>query len=326
VEDVTATAGVRTAPAPAGDARRPVRRTRSLTARLRPWLLLAAPLAVIAALLLYPIVRVTYLSFQRYGLKEIISGHPSFVGLDNYREALSGSYLWRTVLPNTVLFAVVAVVGTIVLGTLVALLLQSLGPKARAAVIAAALVAWALPAVTGTYVWVWIFDPDSGLVRRTLQNAGLLGPDGYNWFTDRLSFYGIAELNVIHHSYPFVAITLFAGLTTIPQELHEAARIDGANAWQRFWQITVPVLRPVFAVVTVLSTIWDFKVFTQIYLMPGGSGSNPDVLNLGVWSYMKAINQNQYGLGAAIAVLLTLVLLAITAVYLRVLFKEDEIA
>lgn len=324
MEDVTLTAGAR--PAPTGEARRPVRRrTRSLSVRLRPWLMLAAPLAVIAALLLYPIVRVTYLSFQRYGLKEIISGHPTYVGLANYREALSGSYLWQTVLPNTVLFAVVAVAGTIVLGTLVALLLQRLGPKARATVIAAALVAWALPAVTGTYVWVWIFDPDSGLVRRALQGAGLISPEGYNWFTDRLSFFGIAELNVIHHSYPFVAITLFAGLTTIPQELHEAARIDGANAWQRFWQITVPVLRPVFAVVTVLSTIWDFKVFTQIYLMPGGSGSNPDVLNLGVWSYMKAINQTQYGLGAAIAVLLTLVLLAITAVYLRVLFKEEGI-
>ncbi|MET9223220.1 sugar ABC transporter permease [Streptomyces sp. NPDC003300] len=325
MEDVTVTDGVRTVPALAEDARRPVRRTPPLVARLRPWLLLAAPLAVIAALLLYPIVRVTYLSFQRYGLKEIISGHPTYIGVDNYREALAGSYLWHTVLPNTVLFALVAVAGTIVFGTLVALLLQTLGPKSRAAVVASALIAWALPAVTGTYVWVWIFDPDSGLARRVFQSVGLLGPDGYNWFTDRLSFYSIAELNVIHHSYPFVAITVFAGLTTVPQELHEAARLDGASAWQRFWHVTVPVMRPVFAVVTVLSTIWDFKVFTQIYLMPGGAGSNPDVLNLGVWSYMKAINQNQYGLGAAIAVLLTVVLLAITAVYLRVLFKEDEI-
>ncbi|WP_037911642.1 carbohydrate ABC transporter permease [Actinacidiphila yeochonensis] len=324
MEDVSA-AGTRPLPAAAGEARRPARRGPSLLVRLRPWLLLAAPLAVIAALLLYPIIRVVYLSFQEYGLKEIISGHPRFVGLDNYREAVSGDYLWKTVLPNTVLFAVVAVAGTVGVGTLVALLLQHLGRRMRAAVIGAALVAWALPAVTGTYVWMWIFDPDSGVVRHALQGAGLLGPDGYNWFTNRLSFYAIAELNVIHHSYPFVAVTLFAGMTTVPQELYEAARLDGTTAWQRFWQITVPVLRPVFAVVTVLSTIWDFKVFTQIYLMPGGSGTNPDVLNLGVWSYMKAINQNQYGLGAAIAVLLTLLLLAITAVYLRVLFREEEI-
>ncbi len=300
-------------------------RHRPLIVRLRPWLLLAGPLIVIGGLLLYPIFRVTYLSFHRYGLKEIISGHPVFIGLDNYREVLGGSYLWKTVLPNTVVFAFVAVVGTIVLGTLVALLLLRVGPRVRAAIIAAALLAWALPAVTGTYVWVWIFDPDSGIVRKFLQWVGLLGPDGFNWFTERLSFYAIASLNVIHHGYPFIAITIFAGLTTVPTELYEAARIDGANAWQRFWQITVPIMRPVFAVVTILSTIWDFKVFAQVYLMPGGSGSNPDVFNLGVWSYVESINRNEYGLGASIAVLLTLVLLVITIVYLRALFREDEL-
>ena len=298
---------------------------RPLVVRLRPWLLLTGPLIVIGGLLIYPIIRVTYLSFHRYGLKEIISGHPLFVGLDNYREVLGGSYLWKTVLPNTVVFAFCAVVGTIVLGTLVALLLLRVGPRVRAAIIASALLAWALPAVTGTYVWVWIFDPDSGVVRKVLQSIGVLGPEGFNWFTERLSFYAIATLNVIHHGYPFIAITIFAGLTTVPTELYEAARIDGANAWQRFWQITVPVMRPVFAVVTILSTIWDFKVFAQVYLMPGGSGSNPDVFNLGVWSYVESINRNEYGLGASIAVLLTLVLLVITVVYLRALFREDEL-
>ena len=295
------------------------------TSRWRPWLLLAGPLLVIAGLLLYPIIRVTVLSFQRYGLKEVISGKPEFIGLDNYREAVSGSYLWKTVLPNTVVFAAVTVIGTVVLGTLVALLLQQLGPRLRALVIGSSLVAWALPAVTGTYVWVWVFDPDSGVVRRTLQAVGLLDPEGFNWFTDRLSFYAIAALNVIHHGYPFIAITIFAGLSTVPEELHEAAKLDGASAWRRFWSVTMPLMRPVFAVVTILSTIWNFKVFAQIYLMPGGDGSNPEVFNLGVWSYVSSINQNKYGLGSAVAVLLTLVLLVITMIYVRALFKEDEL-
>ncbi|WP_052591902.1 carbohydrate ABC transporter permease [Luteipulveratus mongoliensis] len=295
------------------------------SSRWRPWLLLAGPLLVIAGLLLYPIVRVTVLSFQQYGLKEIISGKPEFIGLDNYREALSGSYLWKTVLPNTVVFALVAVAGTIILGTLVALLLQQLGPTLRALVIGSALVAWALPAVTGTYVWVWVFDPDSGIFRRTLQSIGLLGPEGTNWFLDRMSFYAIAALNVIHHGFPFVAITIFAGLATVPEELHEAAKLDGASAWRRFWSVTMPLMRPVFAVVTILSTIWDFKVFTQIYLMPGGDGQNPEVLNLGVWSYIQAINRTEYGFGSAIAVLLTLLLLVITLFYVRAMFREDEL-
>ncbi|YAL82202.1 carbohydrate ABC transporter permease [Dermacoccaceae bacterium W4C1] len=293
--------------------------------RSRPWLLLAAPLAVIAILLLWPIIRVVYLSFHAYGLKQVVSGKPEFIGLDNYREIFSGSYLWETVLPNTLIFALVAVVGTIVLGTVVALLLQRLGPKLRMLVIGSALIAWALPAVTGTYVWVWIFEPDSGVMMKLLQALGVVGPEGFNWFTERWSFYLIAALNVIHHSYPFVAITIFAGLSTVPEELHEAAALDGASAWRRFWSVTVPIMRPVFAVVTILSTIWDFKVFAQIYLMPGGDGSNAEVFNLGVWSYITAISRTEYGLGSAIAVLLTVVLMIITMLYVRMLFREDEL-
>lgn len=293
--------------------------------RWRPWLLLALPLTVIAVLLLWPIIRVVYLSFHAYGLKEVIAGRPEFIGLDNYREALGGDYLWHTVLPNTLVFAFVAVAGTIVLGTLVALLLQRLGPVGRFVVIGSALLAWALPAVTGTYIWVWIFEPDSGVARTVLESWGLIDPGGFNWFTERLSFYAIASMNVIHHSYPFVAITIFAGLSTVPEELHEAAMLDGASAWRRFWSITVPIMRPVFAVVTILSTIWDFKVFSQIYLMPGGDGSNEQIFNLGVWSYITAMTKTDYGLGSAIAVLLTVLLLIITMVYVRALFREDEL-
>ncbi|WP_018155042.1 carbohydrate ABC transporter permease [Demetria terragena] len=293
--------------------------------RRRPWLLLAAPLTVIAALLLWPIIRVTYLAFQAYGLEEVIAGKPRFIGLDNFREILGGDYLWKVVFPNTLVFAFVAVVGTIVLGTLVALLLQRLGTVGRAIVIGSALLAWALPAVTGTYIWVWIFDPDAGVMRTALEGIGLIGPEGYNWFTERLSFYAIAVTNVIHHSYPFVAITIFAGLATVPDELHEAAMLDGASGWRRFWSITVPIMRPVFAVVTILSTIWDFKVFAQIYLMPGGDGGNPDIFNLGVWSYITAMAKTNYGLGSAIAVLLTVLLLLITLIYVRALFREDEL-
>jgi len=118
---------------------------------------------------------------------------------------------------------------------------------------------------------------------------------------------------------------VLAGLMTVPKEMLEAAALDGAGPVRRFRYITVPVLKPVFAVVTILSTIWDFKVFTQIYLMPGGAGTNREVLNLGTWSYITAISQNRYGVGAAIAVLLTLLLLVITMVYLRTLFKQEEL-
>jgi N,N'-diacetylchitobiose transport system permease protein len=160
---------------------------------------------------------------------------------------------------------------------------------------------------------------------QVLGAFGLVDPATWNPFADRLTFYAVAALNVVHHGFPFVALTVLAGLLTVPREITEAAVVDGAGAWRRFWSVTFPMLRPVFAVVTVLSTIWDFKVFTQIYLMPGGDGVNRSVLNLGTWSYVESFAQNRYGLGAAIAVVLTALLLVVTVAYLRLLFREEEL-
>ena len=293
---------------------------------VRPWLLLTPSLIVLGALLLYPLVRVVLISLQDFsGLRAVARGTAEFIGLDNYREVLRDEQLWRTVLPNTVVVALACVFLTVVIGTLAALLLESLGAKMRAATTIAILSAWAVPAVTGTYIWIWIFDPVNGLVSKAAQWAGLVAPGGENWFLDRTTFFAIVILNVVHHGFPFVALTVLAGLLTIPAEMVEASKLDGAGAWRRFWSITVPTLRPVFAVVTILSTIWDFKVFTQVYLMPGGSGSNREVLNLGTWSYVESFGQTEYGTGSAIAVVLTVVLLLITGIYLRTMFKEGEL-
>ncbi|TQM38266.1 carbohydrate ABC transporter permease [Pseudonocardia cypriaca] len=303
----------------------PAPRPRRRTAVARPWLLLTPALLVMGGLLLYPLVRVLVLSLQDFGLRELVSGRTKWVGLDNYGELLGSADLWATVLPNTVVFAVVAVVLTVVLGTLVALLLARLTPLVRGLVTTAIMVAWAMPAVTGTYVWVFVFAPVDGIAVQALDALGLVDAATANPFAGRISFYAVAALNVVHHGFPFVALTVLAGLLTIPRELTEAAIMDGASAWRRFWSLTFPMLRPVFAVVTVLSTIWDFKVFTQIYLMPGGDGVNRNVLTLGTWSYVESFAQNRYGLGAAIAVLLTAMLLVVTMAYLRLLFREEEL-
>ena len=291
----------------------------------RPWLLLAPALALLGVLLLWPLVRVATVSLQEYGLPQLVSGEVVWIGLANYREIFGDDFLWRTALPNTVVFAFSCVILTVVVGTLVALLLYRLGPVWRGIVTTAVMAAWAMPAVTGTYVWIFAFDPRAGVLTQAMGWLGLIDPETTNLFTDRLAFYAIATLNVVHHGFPFVAVTVLAGLLTVPREVTEAAIVDGAGSWRRFWSITAPMLKPIFAVVTILSTIWDFKVFTQVYLMPGGSGGNRDVLNLGTWSYTESFGQNRFGLGAAVAVLLTLVLLVITLVYLRMLFREDEL-
>ncbi|WP_417555416.1 carbohydrate ABC transporter permease [Microbacterium sp.] len=307
-------------PSPAaGGARR-----RPLLTRVRPWLLLGPSLIVLGVLLLWPLVQVVLLSFQNYGIREIRKGSTNFIGFDNYVEAVTDPQLWTVVVPNTVGFAVVSVLTTVAFGTLVALLLARLGLVWRTIVGSAIMIAWAMPAVTGTYVWTWIFDADRGIFNTWMQGLGLIdGPT--NWFTNRWAFYAIVLLNVVHHGFPFVAITVLAGLLGVSKEMLEAAEIDGAGAWRRFWKIIFPTLKPVFSVVIILSTIWDFKVFTQVFLMPGGAGSNRSVLNLGVWSYVESFGQNRYGFGSALAVLLTLVLLVITVIYIRTLLKEDQL-
>lgn len=293
-------------------------------AKSRPWLLLTPALIILGVLLLWPLVRVFLFSLQDYGLREIVSGKTNFIGLDNYVEIFTNPTLWTVVLPNTVGFAVLSVVGTVGLGTGVALLMSSLGNFWRTIVGSSIMIAWAMPAVTGTYVWTWIFDADNGIVNQTLMGLGLMDQP-FNWFTNQWTFYGIVLLNIIHHGFPFVAITVLAGLLGVSKEMLEAAAMDGAGAIRRFFQIIVPTLKSVFAVVIILSTIWDFKVFAQVYLMPGGSGSNRSVLNLGVWSYVESFGQNRYGFGSALAVLLTLALLGITIVYVRTMLKEDKL-
>ncbi|MDY5273258.1 MAG: sugar ABC transporter permease [Arcanobacterium sp.] len=292
--------------------------------RWRPWVLMAPMLLIFAVLLFWPILRVINLSFQDYGLKQLLRNETNYIGLRNYQEIFSDAFLWKTVLPNTIVFAVVCVVGTMVLGTLVALLLNSLSPLWRALTAMSIMVAWAIPSVTGTYVFVWLFEPLNGLVANAGMWLGIIEPGSVNWFTERIPFFAIAAANVIYHGFPFIAITVLAGLMSVPRELYEAAEVDGASRWTQFRKITVPLLKPVFAVCTILSTIWDFKVFNQIYLMPGGDGANKEVYNLGVWSYIESFGQGKYGFGAAIAVFLTLILMAITVLYMHTLFKEDD--
>src|SRR5690606_21278257 len=150
------------------------RRGRVLTmAKARPWILLAPGLVILAGLMLWPLIQVVIYSLQDYGLREINTGETNFIGLDNYVRAVTNPTLWTVVLPNTVGFAAIAVFATVTVGTLVALLLARLGIVWRTIVSSCIMVAWAMPAVTRTYVWVFIFDADRGIFNQVLQDLGL---------------------------------------------------------------------------------------------------------------------------------------------------------
>jgi N,N'-diacetylchitobiose transport system permease protein len=302
--------------------RRPARRPGSRSRRLRPlipYALLAPALLVLAAILGFPMYRLVSLSFQQYGLKELFAGRGTWIGLRNYRDIFGDPFFW-TVVARTIVFAAVCVGLTMGLGTLVALLLRNLGRTMRMLVTAGLVAAWAMPTLTAISIWQWMFDFEFGVVNWLLTKLGVDGYTQHNWFDQPLQGFAVIILVVVWGALPFVAITLHAGLTQVPAELEEAARVDGAGPWQVFRHITFPVLKPVFLILATLSTIWDFKVFTQIWVMLNQRPSREYFL-LGIWSYSESFGVTRYGKGAAIAVVMVLLLLALTFFYVRQMLK-----
>ncbi|MFJ3931918.1 carbohydrate ABC transporter permease [Streptomyces sp. NPDC090029] len=283
-----------------------------------PWLYLAPALVVLAALLVYPVYQLGLISFLEYTQAQVSGGQPTtFRGLGNYR-TLFGDPQFREVLLTTVLFAAACVLATLAVGCTLAVLLTRVRALPRTALMLASLGAWATPAVTGSTVWLFLFDPDLGPVNRVLA----LGD--FSWTYGRYSAFLLVLLEVVWCSYPFVMVTVYAGIRAIPEEVLEAAALDGASSWRTWRSVMAPMLRPVLVVVTIQSVIWDFKVFTQIYVMTGGGGIAGQNLVLNVYAYQKAFASSQYSLGSAIGVVMLLILLAVTLVYLRLLRRQGE--
>ncbi|MGH9247470.1 MAG: carbohydrate ABC transporter permease [Acidimicrobiales bacterium] len=298
--------------------RRGGRRSRSL-----PYVLIFPTLALVALVLGYPIVRLGILSLQRFGLPQQFGAPPEWVGLGNFRAIVGDPYFWA-VLQRTVIFCAVNVVLTMVLGTLVAVLLGRLGRRMRTLVSTGLLLAWAMPALTATVVWQWIFDTNYGLVNWLLTE---LGGDfrGHGWLTDPLSFYAVATLIVVWMGVPFVAFTLHAGITQIPSDTLEAAAIDGAGPWQRFRDIVVPAVKPLLLVLVALSTMWDLKVFIQIYVLQRAGGITRETNLLGVWAYRESIGQSRFDIGAAVALVLVAITVLLTLVHVRQMVRQEDL-
>ena len=303
---------------PPAPRRRPGARARRLRP-LVPYTLLAPALLVLAAILGFPLYRLLSLSFQQYGLKELFAGRGTFIGLRNYQDILTDPFFW-TVVARTMVFAGVAVGLTMGLGTLVALLLRNLARPMRVLVTAGLVAAWAMPTLTAISIWQWMFDFEFGVVNWLLTRLGVDGFEQHNWFDQPLQGFTVIMIVVVWGALPFVAITLHAGLTQVPAELEEAARVDGAGAWQVFRHITFPVMKPIFLILATLSTIWDFKVFTQIWVLLNQRPSREYFL-LGIWSYSESFGVTRYGKGAAIAVIMVLLLLLVTSFYVRQMLR-----
>ena len=283
-----------------------------------PWLYVAPALVVLGGLLVYPIYQLGLISFFQYTQAQVSGGEPAtFEGFGNYAELFGDPQFWQVLLA-TVLFAAACVVSTLAVGCALAVLLTRVRAVPRLALMLAALGAWATPAVTGSTVWLFLFDPDFGPVNR------MLGLGDHSWTYGRLSAFFLVLLEVVWCSFPFVMVTVYAGIRAVPGEVLEAASLDGASQWRIWRSVLAPMLRPILVVVTIQSVIWDFKVFTQIYVMTNGGGIAGQNLVLNVYAYQQAFASSQYGLGSAIGVVTLLILLAVTLVYLRLLRRQGE--
>ena len=298
---------------------------------LAPYLLLAPALAGVSWLIVWPTIQVGLFSFQNYGILQVAGVAPAqWVGLANFNITFSDPEFWLS-LRNSCVFAAVVVPLTLVTGTCVGLLLNRLGRRMSVLVSTTTLLAWATPTVAATVIFYWLFNPDGGVVDWALARLpGWLGGGaatwaGFNWMTSALPVYTVATLLLVWQGFPFIAVSVLAGLKTVPADLYEAARVDGATSWRVFWKITYPLLKPIFLVLLLLSVIWDFGVFTQLYILTG-SGANLDEYNLGIYVYQRAFSTPpSYGLGGALALVLTAILLIITVGYVRASIKQGAL-
>jgi N,N'-diacetylchitobiose transport system permease protein len=315
------------AAAPAvSDLASPRRRRRLLAARIgsraTPYLLLLPTSAVIAAVLGYPLYFMGRLSFERYGLFQLIRHQGEWIGTRNYSEIVHDATFWHVVL-RTLAFTTVAVLLTLALGTLIALLLAQLGSGMRLLLTAGLIFVWATPVVVAVDIWYWMVDYEFGVVNWLLTYLHVGNFNHHDWFVNPWTGWGIITALVVWGAIPFVAITVYAGLTQVPKELVEAASIDGAHPWRAFRDVTVPLLKPIFVILTSLSIIWDFQVFNQIWILRDEEPS-PDYWSMAVYAYHTSFQTSEYGLGSAIAIVMVAIMLVVSFVYIRQMVKIGE--
>ncbi|MEU7389892.1 carbohydrate ABC transporter permease [Streptomyces tanashiensis] len=288
---------------------------------LGPYLMIAPAVLGMLYLLLYPFGRALLISLQDFRLRELIRGDAEFVGLRNYQTLLTDPRFWDVV-RRTFLFMAVNVVAIMILSTLVALMTERLGRPARAVVLSSLVLVWAVPVVAATTVFQWLFHSEFGIVNETLTRLGFTSFEGYTWFADGSAAFTILVVLIVWQSVPFAAITLYSALTTVPEELYESARIDGAGATRIFRSVTFPLVRPIFMLVLSLEVIWTFKAFVQIWVMTrGGPGDATTILP--VYAVQTALANQRYDLGAAASMVTVLLMSGVLVLYFRQLFRQE---
>jgi len=247
---------------------------------------------------------------------QLIQHQGVWVGTANYASVLHDPVFWHTLL-RTVIFTVANVGLTIGIGTFLALLLVRVSSAIRILLTAGLVLVWSMPVVVAVQVWYWMTNFENGVVNYALTQLHLGSFEQHDWYASTFSQLSMVTLLIVWGALPFVAITLYAGLAQVPRDLLEAASVDGAGAWMKFRDITLPILRPILLILTSLSIIWDFGVFTQPYLLIGQSKITPGNFLMSIYLFEEGYFKSDYGRGAAISLLMLAIVGVLSIVYVR---------
>ena len=283
-------------------------------------ILFVVPFLVTAVVFMgYPIAQAIRMAF--YAINPLRPGQDTFIGLENFYYIFNDPLFWDSFAQATI-WTLSSIFFQTVIGVALALLLHV--PLRGISVFRGLLLfPYIVPTVVIALIWRWMFSPEIGIVNQSLASLGIIDENIYWLSTPSIAMASTIMLNVWKYT-PFVIICVLAKLQTIPLELYDAAKVDGAGAWQRFVDITLPQLKEVLIVVVVFRTIWTFNKFEEIYLLTKG-GPGTSTFNLAIYSFEQSIANLRMGVGAATAVVMMVFLFLGTVLYLRVFkFAEED--
>lgn len=282
------------------------------------WLLVAPALIVIVGVTVWPIISSFILSF--FNAPTGISQVRTFVGFENYLGLLKDNAFWETI-GRTLYFTVVSVVLNMFLGLSIAQLIQS-HPWGWKFMRFSLIIPWAVPTIVNGAMWRWIYNGDFGALNGVLMQFGLIN-HYIPWLTIPSMAMPLVILADTWHTMPLIALILQAALASISEELDEAASVDGANAWQRFWKIRFPLLRPAILVALIIRTVEAFRVFDIVYVITSG-GPASKTITMTFLTYLYSFPYGKQGTGAALSLMISVITLIFALVYIRVLYRPEE--
>ena len=280
-----------------------------------PYGLIFPVAAAMVVILGYPIYKLVRISFERYGLFELIQHQGHWIGIDNYRSVLGDHVFWDTVV-RTIVFTIVNVGLSIVLGTLIALLLPRISAWVRVLLMTGLVLVWAMPVVVAVQVFYWMTNFENGVLNYLAAELHVVG-ENHDWYATPTSSLGMVTLLIVWGALPFVVISVYAGLAQVPHELMEAARVDGAGPVRIFCRITVPLLRPVIVFSVTLSIIGTFSLFTEPLLLTNGGPANATTTPvLQIWQNTFSFLRVGYSAAMSWIYFAVIVVLALTQYFL----------